>query len=136
MSLAELARESIMDPLEVAWADWQADSNGFNFGGFGLRIRTRDLVKVCEAGPEPGERGTEWRSCRRPGSRKPPDPTSTRTLTPLSGDSGTCGSQPPDAATPASTPAVRWSDSGSGSRTSEGVRKADSQALSLLPKTA
>ena len=46
-NLAELARESIMVPLEIPWADWQADSNGHSFGGFGLRIRTRDLVKFA-----------------------------------------------------------------------------------------
>ena len=46
-SLAELARETIMDPLGIPWADWMVDANGFNYGGFGLRIRTRDMAKIA-----------------------------------------------------------------------------------------
>ena len=46
-SLAELAQETIMDPLGIPWADWMVDANGFNYGGFGLRIRTRDMAKIA-----------------------------------------------------------------------------------------
>jgi CubicO group peptidase (beta-lactamase class C family) len=46
-SLADLAQEAIMDPLGVPWTDWMVDANGFNYGGFGLRIRTRDMAKIA-----------------------------------------------------------------------------------------
>jgi CubicO group peptidase (beta-lactamase class C family) len=46
-SLAELAQNHIMGPMDIPWVDWMADSNGINFGGFGLRIRTRDMVKFA-----------------------------------------------------------------------------------------
>jgi CubicO group peptidase (beta-lactamase class C family) len=46
-SLAELAQESILDPLDIPRADWMVDANGINYGGFGLQLRTRDMVKFA-----------------------------------------------------------------------------------------
>jgi CubicO group peptidase (beta-lactamase class C family) len=45
-SPAELAREALMEPLGIAASEWMADANGISYGGFGLRVRTRDMVKI------------------------------------------------------------------------------------------
>jgi CubicO group peptidase (beta-lactamase class C family) len=45
--LSELAEEAILDPLGVPRSSWMADANGLNFGGFGLQVRTRDMVKLA-----------------------------------------------------------------------------------------
>jgi CubicO group peptidase (beta-lactamase class C family) len=46
-SLSELAQTSIMDPLGMPTTQWMTDANGFSYGGFGLQIRTRDMVKLA-----------------------------------------------------------------------------------------
>ncbi len=46
-TLAKLAEEAIMDPLGISRSAWMADANGLNYGGFGLQVRTRDMVKLA-----------------------------------------------------------------------------------------
>jgi CubicO group peptidase (beta-lactamase class C family) len=46
-SLADLAEEAIMDPLGIPRSAWMADANGLSYGGFGLQVRTRDMVKLA-----------------------------------------------------------------------------------------
>jgi len=46
-SPAALAQDAILTPLGIGQADWMADSNGISYGGFGLRVKTRDMVKLA-----------------------------------------------------------------------------------------
>jgi CubicO group peptidase (beta-lactamase class C family) len=46
-SPAELAQDVLLDPLGIGDSYWMADSNGISYGGFGLHVRTRDMVKLA-----------------------------------------------------------------------------------------
>jgi CubicO group peptidase (beta-lactamase class C family) len=41
----EFAREHLFDPLGFGPTDWWVDNRGYNFGGVGLGITSRDMVK-------------------------------------------------------------------------------------------
>ena len=42
--LMDFLRPRLFEPLGVVGADWQEDPRGINFGGFGLRVRTPDIL--------------------------------------------------------------------------------------------
>lgn len=43
--LSVLAKKELFDPLGITTFDWTTDPEGANWGGFGLRLRARDLAK-------------------------------------------------------------------------------------------
>ena len=66
MSLATLAQGAVMGPMGVPWVNWLSDPQGVTYGGFGLQIRSRDMVKmgrlVLNEGAWEGRRlvSSEW----------------------------------------------------------------------------
>jgi CubicO group peptidase (beta-lactamase class C family) len=65
-SAHEFAREHLFDPLGVGRTEWWVDNQGYNFGGVGLGIRSRDMVKFgrlyLDGGTSNGRRiiSSEW----------------------------------------------------------------------------
>ncbi|MGD2120706.1 MAG: serine hydrolase [Gemmatimonadota bacterium] len=45
-TLRELAADALFGPMGIPFVDWSSDPDGVNYGAFGLRMRSRDLVKV------------------------------------------------------------------------------------------
>jgi len=45
-SLENLAQEALLVPMGIPRAVWLKDPQGVNYGGFGLQVRSRDMVKV------------------------------------------------------------------------------------------
>jgi len=45
MTTHEFARSRLFDPLGVGPTEWWVDNRGYNFGGVGLGIRSRDMIK-------------------------------------------------------------------------------------------
>ena len=46
MSLEELATEAVFEPVGIPYVEWAIDPQGVNYGGFGLKMRTRDMVRL------------------------------------------------------------------------------------------
>jgi CubicO group peptidase (beta-lactamase class C family) len=46
MNLWELASEALLEPMGIPQVEWAVDPQGVNYGAFGLRMRTRDMVKL------------------------------------------------------------------------------------------
>ena len=46
VSLRDLAAEAVLWPMGISSVDWASDPQGVNYGGFGLRMRSRDMVKI------------------------------------------------------------------------------------------
>jgi CubicO group peptidase (beta-lactamase class C family) len=46
MSTLEYATQNLFEPLAIKEVKWSADSSGFNYGGFGLQLRPKDLAKL------------------------------------------------------------------------------------------
>jgi CubicO group peptidase (beta-lactamase class C family) len=44
--VAELAAERLFRPMGIVAGTWQADPQGHSIGGFGLQLRSRDMVKL------------------------------------------------------------------------------------------
>jgi CubicO group peptidase (beta-lactamase class C family) len=44
--LEALAQEAVWDPMGIPFAQWLSDPQGVNYGGFGLLMRSRDIVKL------------------------------------------------------------------------------------------
>jgi CubicO group peptidase (beta-lactamase class C family) len=45
MTTHEFARSRLFDPLEFGPTEWWVDNRGYNLGGVGLGIRSRDMIK-------------------------------------------------------------------------------------------
>ena len=45
-TLSDLASEALLGPMGIPYVDWASDPHGVNYGGFGLRLRSRDMVKI------------------------------------------------------------------------------------------
>ena len=43
-NLMEFLQPRLFEPLGIVGADWQEDPQGINLGGFGLRVRTQDIL--------------------------------------------------------------------------------------------
>lgn len=46
VSLRDLAAEALLGPMGIPYVEWTSDPHGVNYGGFGLRMRSRDIVKI------------------------------------------------------------------------------------------
>lgn len=46
VSLWDLAAEALLGPMGIPYLEWTSDPQGINYGAFGLRMRSRDLVKI------------------------------------------------------------------------------------------
>jgi CubicO group peptidase (beta-lactamase class C family) len=47
-SVEDIARRRIFEPLRISDVDWEHTADGLPFGGYGLRLRARDLAKLGE----------------------------------------------------------------------------------------
>ncbi len=66
MTAHEFARAHLFDPLDFGPTEWWVDNRGYNFGGVGLGISSRDMVKFgrlyLEGGSSDGQRivSSDW----------------------------------------------------------------------------
>jgi CubicO group peptidase (beta-lactamase class C family) len=47
MSVAELARHALFEPLGIGRVEWPSDPNGVSTGGYGIRMSVRDAAKFA-----------------------------------------------------------------------------------------
>jgi CubicO group peptidase (beta-lactamase class C family) len=66
MTAHEFARVQLFDPLDFGPTEWSVDNRGYNFGGVGLGVSSRDMVKFgrlyLDGGAFDGQRilSSEW----------------------------------------------------------------------------
>lgn len=54
-NLMQFLKPRLFDPLGVTGADWEEDPRGINVGGYGLRIRTQDILNFGQLYLQEGE---------------------------------------------------------------------------------
>ena len=58
-TLFDFLTERLFKPLHIEGADWEADPNGVNVGGYGLRVRTEDIAKFGQLYLQKGQWGDQ-----------------------------------------------------------------------------
>ena len=46
MSTEQFAKKYVFDPLEITEYEWQQDPQGIHVGGFGMKMKSKDLLKL------------------------------------------------------------------------------------------